>query len=572
MRDGTASRGPLGTKTPKFGRASVAGPSRPTPRGSKCRGGLRVLPPIPKIGEVQPAHRPGDSALAISVRRHVERVRGSRRPAGIRDVCEAAYPVLATLALSVDGVRHRSDIEEHAPGEELADDQLPQDGDVGLPEHARAHDDGAHVNSLGGRTARGLPDLAGRRRRPERPVGFEIAPDGRIFILERSGKDQDRQERPAAADAVRRPAVGGHRRPRADRHRVRPRLRRLQPLRLLLLHRARPAEPPGPVQRGRGRRHRRSVRAVQDLVAVAAAARRRQHPVRTRRQALLRGRRQRQRAERPGPEQPAREDPADQQGRLDPGRQPVRRPARQAGRDLGVRVPQPVAVPVRQRHRAALRRRRGRLHAGRRSTASSRAATTAGPSTRACARSACAGFIDPIHAYPHDGESAAVTGGPVYRGDMFPPEYRGDLFFGDYAKGFIKNADLDADGDITAVHDFDDAGRQRRRPEGRSRRLALLHHLLPRRALPRQLQHRVPSAGGQRLRRRHQGRRAAHGALLERRQPGPGRRPAELPLGLRRRDDQHRAEPDEDLHREGRLHRAPDGVGRRRPGQWRSRS
>jgi glucose/arabinose dehydrogenase len=71
-------------------------------------------------------------------------------------------------------------------------------------------------------------------------------------------------------------------------------------------------------------------------------------------------------------------------------------------------------------------------------------------------QSNCAGYIDPIHAYPHAGESAAVTGGPVYRDDMFPPEYRGDLFFGDYAKGFIKNADLDDDGDITAVHDFDD--------------------------------------------------------------------------------------------------------------------
>lgn len=70
--------------------------------------------------------------------------------------------------------------------------------------------------------------------------------------------------------------------------------------------------------------------------------------------------------------------------------------------------------------------------------------------------SGCAGYINPIHAYPHAGESAAVTGGPVYRSDMFPAEYRGDLFFGDYAKGFIKHADLDANGNITAVHDFDD--------------------------------------------------------------------------------------------------------------------
>jgi glucose/arabinose dehydrogenase len=71
-------------------------------------------------------------------------------------------------------------------------------------------------------------------------------------------------------------------------------------------------------------------------------------------------------------------------------------------------------------------------------------------------QSNCAGFIDPIHAYPHAGDSAAVTGGPVYRSRMFPSEYEGDLFFGDYAKGFIRNADLDSNGDVTAVDEFDE--------------------------------------------------------------------------------------------------------------------
>ena len=69
--------------------------------------------------------------------------------------------------------------------------------------------------------------------------------------------------------------------------------------------------------------------------------------------------------------------------------------------------------------------------------------------------SGCTGYIDPIYTYPHDGESAAVTGGPVYRGEMFPSEYQGDLFFGDYAKGFIKSADLGSNGNISAVHNFD---------------------------------------------------------------------------------------------------------------------
>ncbi|GAA2355756.1 PA14 domain-containing protein [Dactylosporangium salmoneum] len=67
----------------------------------------------------------------------------------------------------------------------------------------------------------------------------------------------------------------------------------------------------------------------------------------------------------------------------------------------------------------------------------------------------CAGFIDPIHTYNHNGQSAAVTGGPIYRGSMFPPEYQGSFFFGDYASGFIKRAQLDANGAVTGVYDFD---------------------------------------------------------------------------------------------------------------------
>jgi glucose/arabinose dehydrogenase/PKD repeat protein len=67
----------------------------------------------------------------------------------------------------------------------------------------------------------------------------------------------------------------------------------------------------------------------------------------------------------------------------------------------------------------------------------------------------CAGFVDPIHVYAHDSESAAATGGPVYRGSVFPPEYRGNLFFADYAKGFIRRAVLDGNGGVTSVHDFD---------------------------------------------------------------------------------------------------------------------
>ncbi len=69
----------------------------------------------------------------------------------------------------------------------------------------------------------------------------------------------------------------------------------------------------------------------------------------------------------------------------------------------------------------------------------------------------CAGYLNPIHTYPHDGGSAAVTGGPVYRGTAFPAAYRGNLFFGDYAKNFIRRAVLDSSGNVTSVHDFDAA-------------------------------------------------------------------------------------------------------------------
>lgn len=67
----------------------------------------------------------------------------------------------------------------------------------------------------------------------------------------------------------------------------------------------------------------------------------------------------------------------------------------------------------------------------------------------------CGNIINPIHAYNHNGESAAITGGPVYRGTLFPEEYQGNLFFGDYAQGVIRRVTLDANGDSTGVFDFD---------------------------------------------------------------------------------------------------------------------
>jgi glucose/arabinose dehydrogenase len=71
----------------------------------------------------------------------------------------------------------------------------------------------------------------------------------------------------------------------------------------------------------------------------------------------------------------------------------------------------------------------------------------------------CAGYIEPLTAYNHDGGSGAVTAGPVYHGNQFPAEYQGSMFFGDYSRGFIKQALLDDAGQITQIKDFDlDAG------------------------------------------------------------------------------------------------------------------
>lgn len=64
-------------------------------------------------------------------------------------------------------------------------------------------------------------------------------------------------------------------------------------------------------------------------------------------------------------------------------------------------------------------------------------------------------FINSIYTYNHDNLSAAVTIGPIYNDTMFPSSYQGNLFFADYARGFIKNMSLNADGTMNTVSDFD---------------------------------------------------------------------------------------------------------------------
>lgn len=76
------------------------------------------------------------------------------------------------------------------------------------------------------------------------------------------------------------------------------------------------------------------------------------------------------------------------------------------------------------------------------------------------------GFINPIHTYPHVGNSSAVVAGPIYRGDMFPEEFNGRFIFGDYGQMFLKYLEIDIHDHgagvevlVESVIDFDlDAG------------------------------------------------------------------------------------------------------------------
>lgn len=52
-----------------------------------------------------------------------------------------------------------------------------------------------------------------------------------------------------------------------------------------------------------------------------------------------------------------------------------------------------------------------------------------------------AGLVNPIYAYPHNGQSAAITGGVFYEANQFPARYQGSYFFSDFILGFIRGLD-----------------------------------------------------------------------------------------------------------------------------------
>ncbi|HGG58808.1 MAG TPA: PKD domain-containing protein, partial [Gammaproteobacteria bacterium] len=66
--------------------------------------------------------------------------------------------------------------------------------------------------------------------------------------------------------------------------------------------------------------------------------------------------------------------------------------------------------------------------------------------------------LDPIFEYHHYGQTAvrgrAITGGPMYRSNAFPPQYRNRYYFGDYGGGWIKSGVLSGN-QLTDIQDFE---------------------------------------------------------------------------------------------------------------------
>jgi glucose/arabinose dehydrogenase/PKD repeat protein len=63
------------------------------------------------------------------------------------------------------------------------------------------------------------------------------------------------------------------------------------------------------------------------------------------------------------------------------------------------------------------------------------------------------GATPPNWEYEHQG-GASVTVGPIYDGSTYPSHFRRDLFVGDFVQGWIKRLEIDANDNVTAVHDF----------------------------------------------------------------------------------------------------------------------
>lgn len=67
----------------------------------------------------------------------------------------------------------------------------------------------------------------------------------------------------------------------------------------------------------------------------------------------------------------------------------------------------------------------------------------------------CSNFINPAYTYPHPGASTSITGGFYYTGSQFPSEFQNRYFFGDYALGYIKMLTFDANWIVTSEQTLD---------------------------------------------------------------------------------------------------------------------
>lgn len=69
----------------------------------------------------------------------------------------------------------------------------------------------------------------------------------------------------------------------------------------------------------------------------------------------------------------------------------------------------------------------------------------------------CVDHVDPVYHTKHLGNSQAIIGGFVYRGDMFDEEeFKGAYFFADYSQNHIRYLKFDGTGrNVVSDHDFD---------------------------------------------------------------------------------------------------------------------
>jgi PKD repeat protein len=61
---------------------------------------------------------------------------------------------------------------------------------------------------------------------------------------------------------------------------------------------------------------------------------------------------------------------------------------------------------------------------------------------------------DPVFSFPHAGMGASITGGEVYRGDLFPAVWDGVYFYGDFTRDTIRYLTFDPSGQVTGNFDF----------------------------------------------------------------------------------------------------------------------